>query len=365
MAAQNSPIRITDTQQAIAQRHTHPNAATLNAITPERVAGWDASSGSSLPENIQQFSPYEEGVHYTVSPERTYRTVTSDWMPDSGRYQILGAVYSHMYDHWIHPYEVWIVSHGEMWQHGGVFAFPTNADDIHNIQLVDAWTGQDHEVKDLSVVPFRTTEGFETHQIIGQMEAFDGNIYEVRITIGAQPFGAQPDSGIMLFPRGGYPSSSIFIKRISGSEDFVLASWGGLKLYGAGGINRFPESYTLKVTPTAGNEFRPTDRITFGVDASIRVSKEYILGSGEGDWVATSTLRATDCPPDANVSVTGAMSEYRVFGEFIEFGLPARVSLDGIEIEAGKLAEFVRYMISSGTQFELNTRVAFVDVKRI
>jgi len=326
--------------------------------------------GQVVPTFFQKFFPLQEGVDYTLGSETKYDTINTERLPSNGRFQT--GQPSYPYDRYStgfhvnpnYPFNVWVFTQRDVWSTGRAHAIPTREEDIDWIRLAPNWSSM-HDVTDIEVHPFTTVEGFETHQIKGLLN-FGSNEYEVRITIGAMPFGNDPDSGTMLFATGGAPTSSLYIKMITPgfSHDGLILNGSVMSIGGRNASNRFAlgEMQTMALN----DPLRATDRISGYVSCYIRIAGEHVWGEPTfDDLVVKGHWKLDNIPVGFDGHIISDFYEPYITNDPISVALPVRIAENEIRFNSAAMRKFVHYHIGSTVPFEIGFELLNIDVKRV
>jgi len=163
-------------------------------------------------------------------------------------------------------------------------ALPTALADIDKITFTirDMWWSNfdECEATITAVEPFTTVDGFSSHKIVGYFTTEHGTEVDFAICLGFVLSGNNPTRGYMLFPRDGFPRSSVYFKRTSGSEVMFPMN---LYLEGHNATNVMPVGKACRV---ALNELlRPGDTINTRIAFRDRLS-----GGSLESWVPDGEL---------------------------------------------------------------------------
>ena len=163
-------------------------------------------------------------------------------------------------------------------------ALPTTLANIDKLTFTirDMWWSNfdECEATVTAVEPFTTVDGFSSHKIVGHFTTEHGTEVDFAICLGFVLSGNNPTRGYMLFPRDGFPRSSVYFKRTSGGEVMYPMRF---HLEGRNAVNTMPVGKACRVElnqPLASGDTINT-RIVF---------TDTITGGSLESWVPDATL---------------------------------------------------------------------------
>jgi len=239
-------------------------------------AGGSTSNGSIL--RSRMLSPAD----YTASLELKTQTITSPTIDSSFYFD--RARYGHQLvidDEF--PVQV-AVFRQHCNDNSHAVALPTSPSDIDKLTFTirDMWWSNfdECEATVTAVEPFTTVDGFSSHKIVGHFTTEHGTEVDFAICLGFVLSGSDPTRGYMLFPRDGFPRSSLYFKRTSGGEIMYPMRF---HVEGRNAVNTMPVGKACRIA--LNNPLRPGDTINTRI-----MFTDTITGGSLESWVPDATL---------------------------------------------------------------------------
>lgn len=337
-----------------------------------KLGGVGSGSGVVDFTGIPRRIALQEGIDYETTQKREYITIESDELPSGTSFNIQTSLLGPTVDgHHItpaQPVNVWPISHMDHGWSGMIQAIPTTLEDIFELYVMTP-VGDRVYINVHDIVPFATTDNFETFQIQGTATHYGSN-YEVRITLGALVYPDNPDVGISIFSdTDGRPRSSLYMRQTSGSESLYLSYWPGVSMSGQNAKNVLPLHRIASIKLLNGEVFQNTDRINLRYSAKLTIEGHHVYGDVRGvhpDWVYHFPIELNGGASDSVATVTVGFQDPNVGGSARNTLFPIIITNDEIKIHFANLSFFmVWYFTGGGVPYEIEHTTHYVDIDRI